>query len=560
MNTTKICGLAVAFAAIMLTGLLQAQEVVALFTFRDLYSRNDGTTLPDKHLSVGMQPTLTMVEAGASLVESHGQGGLNQTFIDTQGICYSNNVSASWTSGLIGTENAGQNYFVLECSTLGICDLMLRFDSYATTATGPSELTLECALDEGEFQPLDTLTITRDSDWHAYTNNLAVPGAEHAERLRIRGTWSADTTYGSGRIDNLMLTGNFTNSLGRVAYYPFTVNRNDTAIVSDFEANAITAVSTGVVIYSKSNYFNDRTNTVSQAPCFGIIPQSPELNDNYYCFTVQPLNRATFKPTHLRGYFCAGKGTGYIEAAMVIGEDEISLGTETVTDTERPYTFVIPTNQTYATTLPMEVKIYFSTEGENSMRIDDIELLGFTGIYPVNTVVADFPFTGSVATDAANHPRINVSEITSHGAGTIGYSTSSHFGQSGVPALTVDGFDGDARNRYIAFDANHNSTTSLSPKLLSFYARTGSGSGFIQAEIIAGNQTFPLGAFWFNATPKMFCYSVKENLIPLNTQAMQIRFYAWGFASPITTLRIDDIKMEAVIGDLPSQGTIILMQ
>lgn len=445
MRRSRLSGL-VAAVVVTLTGFLKADEVVALFTFRDMQTRNDGTTLSDKELSVGMRPTLALVEAGSGLAVAGGQTG-EPGFVDVDGIQYLDDVCASWTTGLIGAGNAGSNYFELECASLGMGDLVLRFDLRSTAGQGPTGLTLAYAAGEEAFQTLETLTITRDNAWHAYTNVLGIAALENAERIRIRGTWSADATGGSSRIDNLQLSGAFANGLNRVALYTFTGNSRSATLSEDgFVSASLAAVNSGTYSFPVSS-----SNTFSGVPMLAAEPLGTVLRDNYYRFIITPTNRFALMPTHLRVYARTGSGAGVLETVALVHGEEYSFGSAEISSTVRSYAFHVPEALRDNIAVPMEFRLYFTTEGQSTMRVDDVEVIGFTGLYPSNPVVALFPFTGSVATNTAGNPRVSVSSITSAGVGTVSYYTLDQFtgSDSGVPALSVNGLNGTAQDRYI---------------------------------------------------------------------------------------------------------------
>lgn len=557
MRKPRLSGL-VAAVVVTLTGVLNADEVVALFTFRDMQARNDGTTLADKELSVGMRPTLALVEAGSGLAVAGGQTG-EPGFVDADGISYLDGMCASWTTGLIGVNNAGSNYFELECASLGLCDLVLRFDTRSTAGEGPTGLTLEYAVGEETFQSIETLSLTRDNAWHAYTNVLGIAALENAERIRIRGTWSADATGGSGRIDNLQLSGAFTNGLKRAALYTFTGNsRSATLSEEGFVSASLAAVNSGTYSFPVAS-----SNTFSGVPMLAVEPLGTGLRDNYFRFVITPTNRFALLPTHLRVYARTGSGMGVLETVALVHGEEYSFGTAEISSTVRPYAFHVPEALRDNIAVAMEFRLYFTTEGQSTMRIDDVEVIGFTGLYPANPVVALFPFTGSVSTNTAGNPRVSVSSITSAGVGTVSYYTLDQFAgsDSGVPALSVNGLNGTAQDRYIAFDLTPRWDTSLKPKLVSLYARTGSGTGTIYATLYAGGVNIPLGVYGIDAIVRPYCFSIPQDLVPaIERGTAQVRLYAWGLSSEASTLRIDDWTVEGIWSDLPPLGTFIRVQ
>lgn len=554
MRKARLFGLAAALV-VARTGSLKADEVVALFTFGDMVTRNDGTTLPEKELSVGMRPTLALVEAGTMLAVAGGQTG-EPGFVDADGIQYLDDVCARWTSGLIGEGNAGRNYFELECSTLGMCDLVLRLDARSSAGQGATGLTLEYAVGETAFQVLETLPITRDNVWHAYTNVLGITALEHAGRIRIRGTWSADATGGSSRIDNLQLSGVFTNGLNRVALYTFTNNDRAATISSEgYVAGRLASFNTGTYSFPATS-----TNTYSGSPLLAASPYGTGLRDNYYQFVISPTNRFALMPTHLRVYARTGTGTGVLETVVLVHGGQYSFGTAEISSTVRPYAFPVPEALRDNIAVSMEFRLYFTVEGQSTMRVDDVEVIGFTGPYPANPVVARFPFTGNAATNTAGNPRVSVSSVTAEGTGPVSYYTLENFAgsDSGVPALAVSGLSGTAQDRYLAFDLTPRWDTSLKPKLISLYARTGSGTGTIRATLYTGGENITLGTYNIDAVVQAYCFSVPQDLVPaIGGRAAQIKLYGWGLASDISTLRIDDWTVEGVWNDLPPLGTVI---
>ena len=559
MRQASLCGLLAAISVVgMLGGTLRAEEVAALFTFGDMGRLNNGTTQPDKELSVGMKPTLALVEAGGALIVPGGQTGL-AGFMDAEGVQHNNVLSASWTTGLHAPENTGQNYFELELSTLGLCDLVLRFDAFSSNNLGPTGLALSYAVNDGVYQTLSTLALTRNGSWHAYTNALDVSELEHAERVRIRGTWSADATGGSGRLDNLQLTGAFTNGLTRVALYSFTgSHRTNSLPAAGFATDTLAGVNV-----SAFQYLTTASNTVSGIPVLAASAVGDTLRDSYYRFTVSPTNRAALLPTHLRFYALTGANTGTVEMAMLAYGNEYSLGTASVTTTVRPYTFHVPKALREMTTAAIEYRIYFAIENKSSLRVDDVEVLGFVGGYPSNTVMACFPFTGSTVTNVAGNARINVSAVTSSRTGPLGFYTGGAFegGDSGVPALSVSGLDGDARDRYLVFDLAPRWDVRVTPTLISFYARTGRDPGAGKVSFVADNVEHLLGTFALIPDVQFFCFSVPQRLIPpITSGPVQIRIYGWNFWDSGTTLRLDDWVLEGMVEELPAKGTVFSIQ
>ena len=563
MKQTYARGLLAAIGmAVMLAGTLRAEEVIALFTFKDMGTRRDGTTLPDKELTVGASPALTLVEAGGTLVATNGQGGAAVNFTDAEGIRHTDtpNLSVPWTTGLRNPANAGLNYFELELCTLGLCDFSLRFDALSTKNQGPSSLTFSCAVGNGAYQTLGSLAITRDGAWYAYTNALVAAGLEHAERVRIRGTWSADAIGGSGRIDNLQITGAFTNGLTRVALYSFTGNhRTNSLPTAGFATDTLAGVNV-----SAFQYLTTASNTVSGIPVLAAAPVGDTLRDSYYRFTVSPTNRAALLPTHLRFYALAGGvSTGTVEVTMLAYGNEYSLGIAAVTPTVRPYTFHVPEVLREMTTAAMEYRIYFMIENKSSLRVDDVEVLGFAGVYPTNAVAACFPFTGNAVTNMAENTGINVSAITSSGTGALGFYTGEWFAgsESGVPSLSVSGFNGDAQNRYISFDLTSRWNARLTPTLISFYARTGSGTGRGKVSLVVDNTEHFLDAFSINGIVQHFYFSVPQRLISsVASGSAQVRVYCWNFGDASTTLRLDDWTVEGTVEVLPPKGTVFSIQ
>ncbi|MDD4103186.1 MAG: hypothetical protein PHU80_11235, partial [Kiritimatiellae bacterium] len=507
----------------------------------------------------GMRPTLALVEAGSGLAVAGGQKG-EPGFVDADGIQYLDDVCASWTSGLIGAGNAGSNYFELECSSLGMCDLVLRFDIRSTADLGPTGLTLEYAAGEEAFQTLETLTITRDDTWHAYTNLLGIAALENAERIRIRGTWSADSTGGSSRIDNLQLSGAFTNGLNRVALYTFTgSSRSATLSDEGFVSASLAAINSGTYSFPVSS-----SNTFSGVPMLATEPLGTGLRDNYFRFVITPTNRFALMPTHIRVYARTGSGTGVLETVALVHGEEYSFGTAEISSTVWSYAFHVPAALRDNIAVAMEFRIYFTTEAQSTMRVDDVEVIGFTGLYPANPVVALFPFTGNAETNTAGNPRVSVSSITSEGTGTVAYYTlTNNFvgSDSGVPALAVDVLNGTAQDLYIAFDLTPRWDTSLKPKLVSLYARTGSGTGTIFATFYAGGVNIPLGTYGIDNVVRPYCFSVPQDLVPsIERGTAQVRLYAWGLSIAASTLRVDDWSVEGIWSDLPPLGTFISVQ
>ena len=537
-----------------------ADEIIALFTFSDMVSLNDGTSLATKEMSVGLASTLTMTEAGGALADKNGQTGV-AGFIDVEGVSNSDTVCASWTTGLVGAENAGQNYFILETSTTGFSDLTLRFDTYSTShasGTGPSELTLEYAVDDGDYQSLDSLSLTVDSNWHAYTNKLDVTEMEQAAQVRIRGTWSADATFGSGRMDNLQLTGSFTNGLSRVALYTFTgSNRLDSAGFDDISAGAL-----GGVGISGYLYLGSSPNTRSGSPNVSFTPQSGDFHSGYYRFDVSPENTVAFTPSLLRCTARGGVSTGIVEAAMIINDREFSLGTNTVNLTDRPLIFRVPDLAAVPLSATIEYRLYTWVDNSSSFRFDDLEVIGTVGDVAVNDVVVLYPFTGSVLTDTAGDDHVSATSITSSGTGDIAiYTNPDNFNgsESGVPAMMVNGLNGSAEDRYVSFDLTTRWDTILTPTLIRLFARTGSGTGTIRAEWIAAGITNSLGSYDIDNVVREYVFTVPNGWIPPLAGTAQVRLYGWGLSSSASTLRIDDWQIEGVIVELPATGTVILV-
>jgi hypothetical protein len=556
MQQAKMRGLLTAGVVAMLAGLLRAEEIIALYTFNDMGALNDGTTRVVKETSVGLAPTLALVEADAALIDTNGSNGT--AFTDADGVGHAANPSAAWSSGLVGAGNAGKNYFELECSTLGFRDLVLSLDAFSSATVGPGSLALTYAAGDGEYQPLGTLALTRDTSWHRYTHVLGAAELEHAARVRIRGTWSADATSGSGRLDNLQLTGTFTNGLGRAALYAFTgSSRTNRAFMADVAAGLFTGVNVSGSTYTSSN-----PNTASGPPAAAVSEFDDQPRTRYLTFRLTPSGGRGISASHLRGYFATGSGTGTMEATMLVNGTEYSLGTAGVNSTIAPKVFRVPPQVPPVVTTSVDFRLYGwgLADTNTTLRMDDVEVIGTTETLPTNTVVARFPFTGSAVTNTAGNVRVGASAVTSSGTGTVGFYTGIQFegSESGIPALSVTGLDGDAQDRYVAFDLTPRRDTRLTPTLISLYARAGSGIGTVQASVVVNGVEHPLGALTLDSVVRLYCFSVHRGWVPpIAAGSAQVRLYGWGFASDTTTLRIDDWTVEGTLEDLPPKGTII---
>lgn len=557
MNRRAICCL-VAATMLAITSSLSGSEVVTLFTFSDIGKLNNGTTEPDKDLSVGMKPKLTLVEAGTTLAVPAGQSGTS-LFIDAEGVGYTVVKSAAWTTGLRKSANAGLNYFLLECSTLGISDLTLSFDTMSSENIGPTGLTLEYAIAEGEFQPLDTLTLQRDGDFHPYTKALAIAAQENQARIAIRGVWSVDATGGSGRLDNLQLAGEFTNNLTRVVHYPFTASSLAAAgNATDFYVSNLEAINT-----QSNRFLNSATNTFSLQPLYAAMPLSSAINDNYFRFFLTPTNQVALTPTHLRVYASTGSGIGVLKGVMVVNGVAIELAQyEFDGKNIAPKTFRIPSavGASYAT--PLEFRLHFVTDLGSTMRIDDLEVIGFVTEYTADTLLASFPFSGSAATNTVFHPQVEVSAITLTGTGTLGYNQNSYKSLSGAPVFTVSGWDGTSQGGYIAFNVTALRDTKVIPTQLSLYAKVGSETGTLRLSVVKESTEYPYGQLDLDVTERQYCFALPVDQAPAleRGESAQIRIYGWGFEKSNTTLRIDDWQLFGIIKDLPSRGTLIILQ
>lgn len=191
--------------------------IIALFTFNDMGTNNDGTTAVTIDNAVGT-PTLTLVEDSGSLVDQNGQVGTS--FTDAEGTMHSGTTSAfpaaAWTNGTLNTSTDPNDYWLLELDTTGYRDLMLRFDYRLTSSgslLGPTQVTMEWAVGAGPYNLIQTFELTRNNAYNEFALDLSgIDAIENVTAVRIRGTWSNDgsttsTTIPSVRMDNLQLTG-----------------------------------------------------------------------------------------------------------------------------------------------------------------------------------------------------------------------------------------------------------------------------------------------------------------------------------------------------------------
>ena len=554
-------GIAAAAVITAISSAFGSEEVIALFTFQDMTVLNNGTSAVTKEASVGITPTLTLVEGGnQALADTNGQNGTGP-FYDPDGVSYPDHPSASWTSGL--TSAPTQNYFELTTSTKGFHNLKLRFDYRLTSGYGPTGMTLEYAVDDETFHNLDSVSLTRDGNYHSYTNDISVTSLENADEIKIRGTWSSDATGASARIDNLQLTGHFTNGLARVAQYAFTVsNRNDSANYTDINA----AVLTSVKSYGQGYSTTDQNTTSGGTHFMASQSVSPTnvLRTSYCEIIVTPVSRKLFEPSLLKFYSRPGSSSqsGTIEATMIVNSTEYSMGTNTVSGTMSPYTFHTPEEIAGTIAASVKYRVYYNMPGGSSLRLDDVEVLGFDKgtLATQGEVVALYPITGNSLADTAGSTQITASSLSFTNHASQFFNSTSTGSASGPPCVAATGFDGDALNRYLWFTLSPEHLTAITPNVVQAYIRTGSGPGMIKAELLNGEDSYSLGEYVITGDMTQYMFLVPDNILNEVESDIEVRLYAWDFDSSGTTFRVDDISVEATLIDLPSPGTIILVQ
>ncbi len=533
-----------------------ADTIIALFTFNDMTILNDGTTRVNKDLSTDIEPSIILVEAGGALAVSGGATGIGLT--DEEGVAHDAGLSASWTTGLPGAQNAGSNYFVLETSTRGFHLLKLRFDTFSSTSLGPQGLTLAIAVGNGDFENLDPLMLTRNSSWQSHVQVLSgIAGIENAARVRIRGTWSADATGGSGRIDNLQLTGALTQGFARAAHFPFTGN--------SFDGEGATSEA-GLTPLATENiwqhqFLETMTRTQSGPPCLAVSPSNYNFYDTYHHFSLTTLGRTAVRPALLQCHArVGGEGaTGVVEAAVIVLGTEYRLGSLTINDIERPLTFRIPEalKSTWVTA-PIEFRLYFMTQGLTSFRVDDVSVFAWMAEVDAQPEMARFTFTDNALADVAGHRHLTVSDVFNQGTGAMGFNANPYASESGPPVLTVSGLNGGDPSRHIAFDVIPRSV-SVKPTLVSLFARTALNTGRMEAFIETDGKSYSMGAVDVDATVRHYFFAIPPALDSPVTGPLRLRLHAWNLDSAERTLRIDDWALEGIVGS-PPQGFITVLR
>ncbi|MBI1369475.1 MAG: hypothetical protein GC162_12575 [Planctomycetes bacterium] len=167
-----------------------------------IFDMNDITTTTTSVTAENVVGTPTLTLAGGSLVSG---GATGTSYLDTAAVNHSAGKAAGWSSGV---NDAPTNEFTLVYSSIGWSDYTIRFD-YRSTSTGSPTLTLEYKVGAGSFTNLDTITLTQDSTFHAYSKDLsAISAIENVfPNITIHGVWTAGTSGGTSQIDNLELFG-----------------------------------------------------------------------------------------------------------------------------------------------------------------------------------------------------------------------------------------------------------------------------------------------------------------------------------------------------------------
>ncbi len=206
-----LCGLSMA-AALGMSATVSQADILVFYNFNDIANPGNGTTQP----TIGTG-TLTLVEDNGPLIDGDGQVGVS--FTDANGTLHaagSPGGAAAWTAGILNVSLIPEDYWLLEFSTAGYQDVVLRFDYRITNSgdlIGPSTLTLDYAVNGGSFVNFDVINASDSNAFEEVVIDLSALGLDDTAQVQIRGTWSNDGTrntqfIASARLDNMQVTGN----------------------------------------------------------------------------------------------------------------------------------------------------------------------------------------------------------------------------------------------------------------------------------------------------------------------------------------------------------------
>ena len=89
------------------------------------------------------------------------------------------------------------------------------------------------------------------------------------------------------------------------------------------------------------------------------------------------------------------------------------MGTNTIGGTMSAYSFHVPDAVTTPVSSSMKFRIYYYIPGGSSLRLDDVEVIGFDKghLAQQGDVIALYPITGNSLEDTAAESSVNASDI-----------------------------------------------------------------------------------------------------------------------------------------------------
>jgi hypothetical protein len=346
-----------------------------------------------------------------------------------------------------------------------------------------------------------------------------------------------------------------------MALYSFTnSNRYDSINYTDINAETLATVDSHSAGYSTAD-----PDTTSGSPHFSCTQSYAATSRTSYCeIDLTPVSRLLFEPTHLKFYSRPGSSysSGTIEATVIVNGSEYSMGTNTIGGTMSAYSFHVPESITTPVSSTMKFRIYYYIPGGSSLRLDDVEVIGFDKGYLAQQgdVIALYPITGNSLADTAGNSSVSASDITETNTASFFFNSSSTGSASGPPCIAATGFDGDAQDRYLSFTLSPEYLTAINFNVIQAYMRTGAGPGQIRGEIVDSSGSHSMGTYTISADMTQYIFAVPEDILDSVEETVEIRLYAWDFENSGATFRVDDISVEAVLINLPNPGTIILVQ